>query len=168
MQAPRLVSSLLVVALVVPSTAVAQRDGVLTAFVQFYQAARGAYGDEGAQLVAQLETMARALAVWDREIRDAESQLQPRLQGADVQTALQVHAILASLYLDRGRLDDALREFEAAISIDPTRAAFHRYAGLIHQATGRPADAADAFRTAWRLDATDPQGRAGWRSPAPR
>jgi len=156
MQASRLFVWLLA-ALVVPSTAVAQRDSFFPAFVQFYQALRGAYGDEGPVLAAQLEQMAVALAGWDREIRDAESQLQPRLEGADVQTALQVHAILASLYLDRGRLDDALREFEVAIGIDPTRAAFHLYAGLIHQAAGRPADAADAFRMAWRLDPTDPQ-----------
>jgi hypothetical protein len=33
--------------LVVPSTAAAQRDEFLAAFVQFYQALRGAYGDEG-------------------------------------------------------------------------------------------------------------------------
>jgi tetratricopeptide (TPR) repeat protein len=156
MKAPRLVLSLLLVALA-PSTAVAQRDGFLAAFVQFYQALRGAYGDEGPQLTAQLETMTAALAAWDREIRDAESQLQPRLKGADVQTALQVHAILASLYLDRGRFDDALREFEADIGIDPTRAAFHRYAGLLHQATGGPAEAAAAFRAAWLVDPADPQ-----------
>jgi tetratricopeptide (TPR) repeat protein len=148
---------LLLVVLVIPSTAVAQRDRFLAAFVQFYQALRGAYGDEGPQLAAQLERMTTALAAWDREIRDAESQLQPRLKGADVETALQVHAILASLYLDRGRFDDALREFEADIRIDPTRAAFHRYVGLIHQATGRSADAADAFRRAWLLDPADPQ-----------
>lgn len=151
------VLSWLLVALVVPSTAVAQRDGFFAAFVQFYQALRGPYGDEGPQLAAQLEEMTAALAGWDREIRDAEGQLQPRLRGADAPTALQVHAILASLYLDRSRFDDALREFEAAIGIDPTRAALHRYTGLIHQATARPADAADAFRTAWLLDPTDPQ-----------
>ncbi|MBI4519527.1 MAG: hypothetical protein HY701_01715, partial [Gemmatimonadetes bacterium] len=157
MKTARLVLLWLLVALVVPSTAVAQRDGFLAAFVRFYQALRGAYGDEGSELAAQLETMTAALAGWDREIRDAESQLRPRLKGADAQTALQVHAILASLYLDRGRLDDALREFEADIAVDPTRAAFHRYTGLIHQAFARPADAADAFRSAALLDPADPQ-----------
>ena len=156
MKAPRLVVLSLLVALGVPSTAVAQRDGFLAAFVQFYRTLRGAYGDEGPQLAAQLEQMTTALAEWDRQIRDAESQLRPRLKGADAQTALQVHAILASLYLDRGRVDDALREFDAAIGIDSTRAAFHRYKGLIHQARARPADAAEAFRAVWLLDPTDP------------
>ena len=148
---------LLLAVLAVPATAAAQRDAFLAAWVEFYQTLPGAYGDEGPQLEARLDKMTAALASWDQEIRDAESQLQPRLKGADANTALEVHAILAALYLDRSRFDDALREFEAAISIDPTRAAFHRYKGLIYQATARPAEAAEAFRSAWRLEPTDPQ-----------
>jgi len=148
---------LLLAALAIPSTAAAQRDGFLAAWVEFYRTLRGPYGDEGPQLAAQLEKMTTALAAWDREIRDAEGQMRPRLQGASVETALEVHAILAALYLDRSRFDDALREFEAAIRIDATRAAFHRYKGLIYLATARPAEAADAFRAAWRLDPMDPQ-----------
>jgi tetratricopeptide (TPR) repeat protein len=157
MRASQLVSSLLLAALLVPSTAAAQRDKFLAAFVQFHQTLRGAYGDEGPQLTTHLDTMAAALAAWDSEIRDAESQLRPRLQGADAQTALQIHTILASLYLERSRLDEALREFEADIKIDPARATFHRYRGLIYQATARPADAAAALRTAWLRDPDDPQ-----------
>ena len=157
MRAPRLVILLLLAALAIPRTAAAQRDGFLAAWVEFYQTLPGPYGDEGPRLTAQLEKMTAALAAWDREIRDAESQLQPRLTGADANTALEVHALLAALYLDRSRFDDALREFEAAISIAPTRAAFHRYKGLIYQATARPAEAAEAFRSAWRLEPMDPQ-----------
>src|SRR5688572_22616949 len=153
----RLVSSLLLAALVVPSTATAQRDRFLAAFVQFHQTLRGAYGDEGSQLTAQLDTMATALAAWDSEIRAAETQLRPRLKGADTATALEVHTVLASLYLERSRFDDALREFEADVRIDPARAAFHRYKGLISQALGRPADSAAAYRTAWLRDPADPQ-----------
>ena len=157
MNAPRLVLALLLVALANPATAFAQRSSFLAAFVQFYQTLRGAYGDEGPQLAAQLEKMTMALTAWDREIRDAEGQLQPRLNGADAQTALEVHTILASLYLERGRFEDALREFEADVKIDPARAAFHRYKGLIYQATERPAKAAEAFRAAWLVDPTDSQ-----------
>jgi tetratricopeptide (TPR) repeat protein len=157
MKLTRVVPSLLLAVLVVPSTAAAQRDAFLSAFVQFYQALRGAYGDEGPQIAAHLERMTAALETWDREIRDAESQLRPRLQGADTRAALEIHTILASLYLERGRLDDALREFDADIRIDPTRAAFHRYSGLIHHSIGREADAANAFRTAWLHDTDDPQ-----------
>ena len=143
--------------LAVPSTAAAQRDGFLAAWVEFYQTLPGSYGDEGPQLAAQLEKMTAALTAWDREIRDAERQLQARLKGADTITSLEVHAVLAALYLDRSRFDDALREFDAAIKVDPTRAAFHRYKGLIYLVTVRPAEAAEAFRAAWRLAPMDPQ-----------
>jgi len=154
---PRLVSLLLLAALAVPSSASAQRDRFLKSFVQFHQALRGPYGDEGPQLTAQLDEMAAALAAWDGEIRDAESQLRPRLKAADPQTALQVHTILASLYLERGRFADALREFDADIAIDSTRAAFHRYKAVIYQGTARPAEAAAAYRTAWLREPNDPQ-----------
>ena len=157
MNLPRLVSLLLLAALAVPSSASAQRDRFLKSFVQFHQALRGPYGDEGPQLTAQLDEMAAALAAWDGEIRDAESQLRPRLKAADPQTALQVHTILASLYLERGRFADALREFDADIAIDSTRAAFHRYKAVIYQGTARPAEAAAAYRTAWLREPNDPQ-----------
>ncbi len=157
MKAPSLVPFILLAALAVPSTAAAQRDRFLKAFVQFHQALRGAYGDEGPQLTEQLDTMTSALAAWDSEIRDAENQLRPRLKGADAANALQVHTILASLYLERSRFADALREFDADIKIDPARSAFHRYKGLIYQATAKPAEAAAAYRTAWLRDPNDPQ-----------
>ncbi|HVG54894.1 MAG TPA: tetratricopeptide repeat protein [Vicinamibacterales bacterium] len=157
MRVPRLVFLLLVAAIAVPSPAAAQRDTFLKALVQFHQTLRGAYGDEGPQLTAHLDTMAAALAAWDSEIRNAESQLRARAKGTDTAAALQAHTILASLYLERSRFDDALREFEADIQIDPARAAFHRYKGLIYQGMARPAEAAAAYRTAWLRDPNDPQ-----------
>ena len=157
MKAKRLVPLLLVAALAVPSPAAAQRDRFLKAFVQFNLTLRGAYGDEGPQLTMHLDEMTAALTGWDSEIREAENQLRPRLKAADPQTALQVHTILASLYLERGRFNDALREFDADILVDSTRAAFHRYKGVIYQGTGRPAEAAAAYRTAWLRDPNDPQ-----------
>lgn len=152
-----LIPLFVLVALAVPSPAAAQREQFLKAYVQFFHALRGAYGDEGPLLTAHLNTMTAALAAWDDEIRDAESQLRPRLKGSDAQTAMQVHTILASLYLERGRFNDALREFDADLKIDPTRAAFHRYKGLIYQTTARPTEAAAAYRTAWLRDPNDPQ-----------
>ena len=157
MKASRVLALALLGLLAVPSPAAAQRDVFLKALVQFHQTLRGAYGDEGPQLTRHLDAMAAALAAWDTEIREAESQLRPRLKGADSETALQVHTILASLYLERSRLSDALREFDADVTIDPSRAAFHRYKGLIYQATARPAEAAAAYRTAWLREPDDPQ-----------
>ena len=149
-----LIQILLVLA--VPSNALAQRDTFFSAFLTFYKTLGGTSGDEGPQLVSHLQELSTALERWDEEIRAAEQQLRPQLNGADAQTALQVHTLLASLYMERGRVDDALREFDEDIRIDPRRAAFHRFKGLVQQLQGRPA-AAEAFRTAWLVDPADPQ-----------
>src|SRR6185436_19063346 len=142
--------------LAVPSNAFAQRDSFFPTLVTFYKTLGGTYGDEGPQLVAQLQELSTALERWDDEIRAAEQQLRPQLNGADTQTALQVHTLLASLYMERGRFDEALREFDEDIRIDPRRAAFHRFKGLVQQMQGQRA-AAESFRAAWLVDPADPQ-----------
>src|SRR5688500_15210797 len=132
--------------LALPATADAQRGPFFSAVVAFYRSSAGLYGDEGPQLVAQLAAMSTALDRWDQEIRDAERELRSRLQSDDdVQTTLQIHTTLASLYVERGRLSDAAREFDEDISIDPRRAVFHRLKGLVLQATSRHVEAANAF-----------------------
>ena len=140
--------------LLLPSTAAAQRDPFFSALLNFYGALNGVYGDEGPRLSASLEAMSTALVRWDEEIEEWERQMRP---ATDAQTALQVHTFLASLYMERGRFDDALREFAEDVKLDPRRAAFPRFSGLIHQLAARPDAAADAFRTAWQLDPSDPQ-----------
>ena len=153
----RLATLLVLALLAFPSSAAAQRDQFFSELLRFYQALGGVYGDEGPQLSRHLDAMSTALTRWDEDIRDWERQLRPRLNEGDPQVALQVHAFLASLYVERGRFDDALREFDEDIKIDARRAAFPRFKGLIHQLAGRPGAAADAFWAAWLLDPADPQ-----------
>ena len=153
--------------LAVPSSALAQRDAFYSTLLTFYKTLGGTYGDEGPQLVAQVQELSTALDRWDEEIRAAEQQLRPQLNGADAQTALQVHTLLASVYMERGRFDEALREFDEDIKIDPRRAAFYRFKGLVQQTQGQPRlpeglnglpqTAADSFRDAWLADPADPQ-----------
>ncbi len=150
-------STLVLAQLVVPSTAVAQRDEFFSALVNFHKSSAGLYGDEGPQLTSHLEAMSTALARWDSEIRDAERALRSQLTAADVPTQLQVHTVLASLYVERGRLADAVRELDEDIRIDPRRAPFHRLKGIVLQAMSRPVEAADAFRATWLLEPADPQ-----------
>ena len=145
---------LILALLAVPSTALAQRDPFFSAVVTFYRSLAGLYGDEGPQLTTQLAAMSTALDRWNSEIGDTERELRSRLPSADApRRNCRSTRLLASLYLERGRLSDALREFDEDISIDPRRAAFHRLKGLVLQAMSRPADAAEAFRAAWLLDA---------------
>jgi len=143
--------------LLFPSTGLAQRDPFFSALVQFHRASAGLYGDEGPQLAAHLEAMSTALARWDAEIRNAERDLRSRLTAADVQTQLQIHTLLASLYIERGRFADALRELDQDLLIDPRRGPFHRLRGLVLQAIFRPDEAADEFRATWLLEPADPQ-----------
>ena len=140
-----------------PQTAAAQKEAFFDTLLPLYRSLAGAYGDEGPQLAGHVETMAAALAGWDATIADAERKLRAQLRGADPQTALQAHTVLASMYLDRGRFEDAVRELDEDLRIDPARAVFHRLKGLALRALGRPRDAADAFRAAFRLDPADPQ-----------
>jgi len=153
----RIVSALVLMMLAAPSAAVAQRDPFFSALVKFHTSSAGLYGDEGPQLTAHLEAMSTALARWDAEIRDAERELRSRLTAADVQTQLQIHTLLASLYIERGRFADALRELDQDLLIDPRRAPFHRLRGLVLQAISRPDEAADEFRATWLLEPADPQ-----------
>lgn len=146
-----------VILLAIPANAAAQKDVFFDALLSFYRSLAGVYGDEASRLAAHLETMGSALARWDAEIAATERDLRAQLKGAPPQTALQIHTILASTYLDRGRFDDALRELDADLKIDPNRALFHRLRGLALRARNRPAEAADAFREAWRIDPSDPQ-----------
>ena len=149
--------ALVLALLAVPSPALAQRDAFFSSLLTFHRSLAGLYGDEGPLITAQLAAMSTALVRWDSEIRAAETELRSRLQAADAQTKLQIHTLLASLYLERGRYDDAVREFDEDLSIDPRRATFHRLKGLALQAMSRPAQAADAFRAAWLIEPADPQ-----------
>jgi tetratricopeptide (TPR) repeat protein len=151
---------LVVVALalvVAPVTVVAQKDQFFDPLLPLYQALAGVYGDEGPRLTALVESMSAARTRWDTSIRAGETALRARLPGANLQTAMQAHALLASMYIERGRLTDALREFDEVTRLDPTRAAFHRFKALTYLALEKRTAAAEAFRAAWLADPADPQ-----------
>jgi len=151
------VSWCVVMLLGLPATAAAQKDAFFDTLLPLYRSLAGVYGDEGTRLAGHVERMTAALENWDASIRDAERDLRAQLRGADRQTALQAHTTLASMYLDRGRFEDAVRELDEDLRIDPTRAVFHRLRGLALRALGRPRDAAASFRSAWQNDPADPQ-----------
>src|SRR6187401_2172816 len=120
----RRVSALMLAMLAVPAAAMAQRDLFFSALVEFHKSSAGLYGDEGPPLTARLDAMSKALDAWDRDIRDAETELRVHLAAGAVETQLQVHTLLAARYLERGRFADAVREFDEDIRIDPQRAPF--------------------------------------------
>jgi len=99
------------------------------------------------------DRMGTALVAWDRDIRALEDRIDA--PGGAAPPAHLRHAELGVVYRARGRLADALREFEAAIAIRPS-ADLHLLRALTLETAGRSDEAGKAFRTAWTLDARDP------------
>ena len=139
-----------------PLPASAQKETFVEGLVALTTALSGTYGDEGAHARAALDTMSRALTEWDRSLRENEETVASRLATAPSQNALEMHATMGALYLERGRLSDALREFQAASRIAPQRPALHLFQALVHEAANEPSDAVQAFRRAWELEPDDP------------
>jgi tetratricopeptide (TPR) repeat protein len=139
-----------------PTTAAAQKDAFRDALVAFHSRLAGDYGDEGPVIVKSLDQMASSLATWDEAIRAAEQESRSRLATAPNAERFRIHTTLAELYGERGRSADAVREMDAAIRIDGSRADVHARRGLLLEAMGRQQDAVAAFRRAWEIDRDDP------------
>jgi tetratricopeptide (TPR) repeat protein len=143
-------------ALMLPREAAAQKDTFIDALIAFRTSLAGNFGDEGPQVAANLERMATSLDVWDKTIASAEADLRAGLSGATREQTLRVRLELTSLFLQRGRFAEGLAEIDRAIAVDPQRAAFHLFRGLIHDTTGAVAEARKDFERAWTLDPPDP------------
>jgi tetratricopeptide (TPR) repeat protein len=143
--------------LALPGAADAQRDRFFDTLPRLYRALAGAFGDEGPQIRAHIETLSMASARWEQEAGLAELDVRPRLATADRSSALEVRTILATMYAERSRFVAAAREVDEAIRIDPADASLYQFKALLLQAAGRPLEAADAFHAAWLRDADDPQ-----------
>ena len=139
------VTALLVLAL--PAAAAAQKDAFIDAFISLHSALWGSYGDEGAQLSAEVARMSAALASWDRAVAEAEAGLKKR---AATPGEFALH------YIEHQRIEPALNAINAAITDEPTRASLYLLQGQLLEALGRVADAIAAFAKARQLDQDDP------------
>ena len=145
---------LTIASLELPGDAAAQSDRVFRALASLNVALEGAYGDEGPEVVRQLDELSQALADWDRSIREAELRLRPQI-GASAPDAAAAHEALGSLYLERSRFADAVAEFEVASTFAPQRASSHLLRAFALDAMASP-DAGIAFHQAWALDPDNP------------
>jgi tetratricopeptide (TPR) repeat protein len=139
------------------TTAAAQPDIFFQRLGDLTTALEGTSGHEGPRIGEALDQMSRALAEWDRRIRDVEARLAVESK-ARAREAVDARIMLARLYAQRGRIDDARREIERAIGLDPRRADAHLLRGLMLEASGTPGAALDAFANARALDTSDPIG----------
>jgi tetratricopeptide (TPR) repeat protein len=139
------------VALLVVSPAAAQSVSPFAAALnQFAIALIGSYGDEGAQVARALDAMAHALPDWDHE----RAALEQRAHAAPADR--QAHVDLARAFVQRGRTDEAIRELDAAVRVNPPALEPSLLLGVARLNAGHAADAAAAFRDAWRRDRTSP------------
>ena len=142
--------------LAAPSPAWAQKAAFSHAVADLAETA-AAPGDSGVH--ARREAVARmddALAEWDRNLASLETRVRAELIAAPPTRALDLRVELAREYLDRGRLDDAVRELDAVRTLAPRRADLAVTAALALEAAGRQDEAAAAMRTAWSLDPENP------------
>ncbi len=139
-----------------PLRADAQQSAFVQALSELMVALEGTYGDEGARVGAALDRMSAALATWDREIGTAESELRDTRSSAPPPIVVERHVSLGRMYADRGRLADALAEFDTASRLAPTRADVHVLRGLVLQAHGTSTGTIEAFRRALALAPGNP------------
>lgn len=139
-------------ALALPSRADAQQAVFVQALLELTTAIEGTYGDEGARVRSALDRMSAALAAWDREIEAAESRVRDAVETASPSHVFERRVSLGRMYANRGRLPDALTQFDAASRLAPTRADVHVLRGLVLRTYGTAADAIEAFHAAWVLD----------------
>jgi tetratricopeptide (TPR) repeat protein len=143
--------------LIQPSSAHAQgKDQFVQGLVDFLTAVEGTHGDEGPAVVAAIQSMADGLAQWDASVARVESGMASEIGGAPPATAARMRGALATVYLDRGRLADALAQLDMAASLDPSSADVHALRGLALEHLNRPREAADAYRRAWQADRNSP------------
>jgi tetratricopeptide (TPR) repeat protein len=107
----------------------------------------GTFGDEGRDLASGMAAMRYALGEWDSGIRELESSL------ARTASSAERYVIRGTVYLDRYRIDDALRAFDEAARLDPERADVPMLQALAHAASGKHAD---AWRALGRAASRDP------------
>jgi len=155
---PRIQFAFLLGALVLlyPARSHAQlKDSFAQALVEFANAANADVDANGAAVSAALDAMAQGLAAWDAAQVRMESGLAAEVGTAPPSAAARMRTVLGAAYLERGRLDDALKQFDAAVSLDPALANAYVLKGLALEAARRPADAAAAYRTAWQRQPED-------------
>jgi tetratricopeptide (TPR) repeat protein len=139
-----------------PSTADAQLETFVQALRELAEAAAQPETTRSNDIHIAATRMGTALAEWDRNISALEAQVQREIPGASNPRAYQLHVQLGVTYRTRGRLADALREFDMAVVLQPSASDVQVLRALTLEAMGRTDEAGKAFRTAWNFDSRNP------------
>jgi tetratricopeptide (TPR) repeat protein len=132
------------------------KQAFVSAVIELIENVPGLFGDEGPRLRASLDAMAAGLGGWDAAVRSYSTSMLGQLQGAQPPLAAAMRVALGAVHLERGRIDDALHQFDAASQLAPDRGDIHLFRALAYRTAGRMTAAADAERKAWTVDSDDP------------
>ena len=114
------------------------------------------FGNLLSRRTAALARMKVALAEWDGNIKTLETRIAPQLRDASNERAFQLRVELGLAYRQRGRLENALRQFDDAAAAQPGASDVHVLRALTLSAAGNGREAGRAFRLAWLHDTTNP------------
>jgi tetratricopeptide (TPR) repeat protein len=99
------------------------------------------------------ELMTRALAEWDRQLQSLRAET---MKGLPADVAFERHLSLGLAYRRRGRVAEALQQFDLAAALRPGTSDVHVLQGLTLEAMGRSGDAGRTFHAAWAQDPDSP------------
>ena len=102
------------------------------------------------------DRMAAALAEWDREIASLQAQVDSKTDEPGLERAFQRHVDLGLTYRRRGRLDEALRQFDAADALRPGASDVQLLRAMTLEADGKRDEAGLAYQAAWVRDVDSP------------
>ena len=102
------------------------------------------------------DSMTAALAEWDRQINRLQAQVEAKVDGPSRERAFQLHLELGLIYRRRGRLDEALRQFDAATALQPAASDVQLLRALTLEAAGNLDEAGRAYQAAWLRDVASP------------
>jgi protein O-GlcNAc transferase len=120
------------------------------ALQRFTRAQAGTFGDEGSELRASVVSMREALERWDRAVAQFQADANRASSSSDVRVAV------ATVLLDRHRIEDALRELKAAEREDAGRVEIYTLEALAYGASDRPAESSRALRRAVAINPDNP------------
>ncbi len=120
------------------------------ALQRFTRAQAGTFGDEGPDLLASVASMRAALERWDRAVAQFQADADRTISTSAVRVAV------ATVLLDRHRIEDALRELRAAEREDDGRAEVYTLQALAYATLNKPAEAARALRRAIAINPDNP------------
>jgi tetratricopeptide (TPR) repeat protein len=123
-------------------------------------ALEGRFPDDGTRVAAGVAALEKALTEWDETIARDQKSMALELVKSSGKAGARLHVAMAITLAERGRVDDALKEIDAAIAVSPRDVDAHTVLGLIHsQLTSNALAATSAFRTALAADPTAPLQR---------